>query len=294
MEVSADGGTNTPSVGEQSFSNRLKSVSALTDALDRIRKEKNRGKEAENTSEKIHQLTHEARNLVGRGEMNQGRSILDRAYAMAKIAIEEMRRGDTLVNEAKGHILITKEKTDSDAFFASYGEQDFETRLKNVDALTVSLDRIIKEKNAGKEVQDSSTLVQQMTEEARKLTRAGEFDKGRHVLDKAYVIVRASMEQLRRGDTLAETRHLTSKEEEYFHEMDRNDTYRMLVGILIAQEINSLDPMVKNFIVESAELRRQANQQGESRKFLEAIKSLENSTMALIRAIRESGLNIPG
>ncbi|MBF0173252.1 MAG: hypothetical protein HQL83_07385 [Magnetococcales bacterium] len=284
--------TTRSSFIEQHFELRLKSVQTLTDAMDRIREAKKVREETEQVSGQIHLLTREAQQLAGRGEFNKGHTLLDRAYAMAKTAIEQMRRGDTLVNEVEGHFLVTKEKRDGDD--SSYGEQNFEARLKTVDALTIALDRIIKEKNAGKEVQDASSQVHQYMEEARKLVGAGALDQGRNVLDKAYVIVKANIVQLRHGDVLVKILHFASAEEEYIYELDRNDTYRMLIGLLIEEAFDAMDPMIKKLIIQSAELRRQADQQGKAGHFEQAIKTLEDSTMELIKAIRGSGVNIPG
>ena len=52
--------------------------------------------------------------------------------------------------------------------------------------------------------------------------------------------------------------------------------------------------MTKSFLDKAAELRKQAEQQASAGDHEAAIKSLEDSTKNLVRAMRGSGVYIPG
>lgn len=221
-----------------------------------------------------------------RAKRNQARELLNSG---------DLKGASDRMTEATGLMFEAIRKADGGATHANKNEQDFERRLKSVDVLTDALDRIRKEKNAGKEAEKTSAVVHQLTSEARKLAGMGEIDKGRKELDKAYVTAKAGIEHLRRGDTLVRSLNFASKEEEYHYEVDRNDTHQMLIGMLLNKDGGTpTDPMIKKFITQAAELRRQADQQGAAGKFAEAIKTLEEATMELIKAIRGSGIYIPG
>ncbi|MBF0146950.1 MAG: hypothetical protein HQL84_11885 [Magnetococcales bacterium] len=220
-----------------------------------------------------------------RAKRDQARSLLDAGDL--KGASERTGEGTALMFEAI-------RKADGGATHASKNVQDFERRMKSVESLTDALDRVRKEKKAGEESNKISEQVHQMTGEAKALFNKGEVDKGRAILDKAYVTAKVGIEQLRRGDTLVRSLNFASKEEEYHYEVDRNDTHQMLIGMLLNKDGSSPDPRIKQFITNAAELRRQADQQGKAGKFAEAIKTLEDSTMELIKAIRGSGIYIPG
>ncbi|MBF0420421.1 MAG: hypothetical protein HQL78_09685 [Magnetococcales bacterium] len=220
-----------------------------------------------------------------RGKRDQARGLLNSGDL--KGASDRMGEGTSLVFEAV-------RKADGGATHASKNVQDFDRRMKSVEALTDALDRIRKEKKAGGDSAKISEQVHQMTSEARALSSKGEVEKGRVILDKAYVTAKVGIEHLRRGDTLVRSLNFATKEEEYRYELDRNDTHQMLIGMLLNKDGGKPDPMISKFITQAAELRRQADQQGSAGKFAEAIKTLEDSTMELIKAIRGSGIYIPG
>jgi len=102
---------------------------------------------------------------------------------------------------------------------------------------------------------------------------------------------------MRRGDTLVRSLNFATKREEYDYEIDRNDTHRMLVNVLLEERRASnpaLDRSVRNFLDEAARLRGEAEQQAQKGGFDAAIKTLEDSTRELVRAIRGAGVYIPG
>lgn len=294
VQGDTDSATKPVSQQERNFEQRLKSVDALTDALDRIRKEKKSDKEVEATIEQIHQLVKEARELKNKGEIENGLTVLNKAYVMAKVGIEQLRQGDILVNEFKGHKYEILNKNNGDINQIPYSQQNFELKLKIVDALTDTLDRIRKEKNTSKDAEKTIEQIHQLATDARRLTDAGEADQGQAALDKAYITAKVGIEQLQYGDSSAMALKFSSKKENFDYAIERNDTHRMLVGILLNKGSSTPDPIIKESIIRSAEFRRQANQQGEAGNFSEAILILEDSTMELIKAIRKSGIFVPG
>jgi tetratricopeptide (TPR) repeat protein len=83
------------------FDNRLESVKALQDALKRVSTEKNAGQQSAEAAKKVDQLVAEAVRQRDAGKIEQGRATLDQAYYTAKVAVQNLRQGDTLVKELK-------------------------------------------------------------------------------------------------------------------------------------------------------------------------------------------------
>ncbi len=82
---------------KRDFEARLDSARALLGAQQRITKEKSAGREAQDATRSIERQIAESQALAGQGRYEEARPVLDRAYLTARVSIEAMRRGDTLV-----------------------------------------------------------------------------------------------------------------------------------------------------------------------------------------------------
>lgn len=174
-------------------------------------------------------------------------------------------------------------------------KQDYLNRLDSINALMEAHGRVSQEKGKQEEGLKLDRIVAEKVDEADALYKAGELDRARTVLDEAYIAAKVAINTLRSGDTLVRSLHFASKEEEYHYEIDRNDTHQMLLQMLMKEKMEAgPDPMVKGFIDKSGELRKQAEQQAGSGDFDTAIKTLEESTKFLVRALRGAGIYIPG
>lgn len=86
--------------GEKSkrdFESRLESARALLTAQQRITQEKSAGRDAQNATRSIERQIAEAQAIAAQGRYDEARPILDKAYLTARVSIETLRRGDTLV-----------------------------------------------------------------------------------------------------------------------------------------------------------------------------------------------------
>jgi DNA-directed RNA polymerase subunit L len=100
---------------------------------------------------------------------------------------------------------------------------------------------------------------------------------------------------LRGGDTIVRTLNFASKAEEYLYEIDRNDAHRMLVQMLLKDKRGgATDTMVDHAVAEAARLRAQAEDEAGRRNHEAAVRTLEESTRELVKAIRGAGVYIPG
>ena len=82
---------------KRDFEARLESARALLAAQQRITQEKGATKEAQDAARSIERQIGEAQAIAAQGRYEDARPVLDRAYLTARVSIESMRRGDTLV-----------------------------------------------------------------------------------------------------------------------------------------------------------------------------------------------------
>lgn len=82
---------------KRDFEARLESTQALLAAQQRITREKSADTQAQDATRTIERQLGEAQSLAAQNRYEEARPVLDRAYLTARISIESMRRGDTLV-----------------------------------------------------------------------------------------------------------------------------------------------------------------------------------------------------
>lgn len=177
-------------------------------------------------------------------------------------------------------------------------EADYRARLDSVNALLGAYRRVASEKgSASKTVSETVAQIDKSVAEAARLAQGGKYKEGRTELDRAYLVAKAGISSLRSGDTLVRSLNFASKEEEYHYEIDRNDTHQMLIKVLVEEKRAGnplLDQQVQGFVTKSKELRSAAESAAAKRDHAQAVKLLEESTVELVRAIRNAGIYIPG
>lgn len=174
--------------------------------------------------------------------------------------------------------------------------RDFESRLESVKVLLAAQKRIGSEKHLDVKEGEISRKIEALIQQANALAAANKLDEARAALDQAYVVNKTAISGLRSGDTLVRSLHFATKEEEYRYEIDRNDTHKMLIQVLLAEKRGTpgIDAMVQKFLEQAAQLRATAEQLAAKGDYEGGVKMLENSTSELVRAIRSAGIYIPG
>lgn len=170
---------------------------------------------------------------------------------------------------------------------------DYNNRRDSVKALLSAQKRIADEKGNVADAAQASKTIEEMLAEADKFAADGRFEQARVLVDKAYLVAKASVGSMRSGDTLVRSLNFATKEDEYIYELDRNDTHLMLIKVLVEQK-SGRTPAVDVLVGKAAALRQQAETEATKKDFQEAIKLLESSTGELVRAIRGAGIYIPG
>jgi len=235
-------------------------------------------------------------NLSAIGLREQARAQLERA----RMAIDagNHAEADGFLSQATITLFEGVRMLDQDQSLVNKHQHDFDARLESVTALCTAYDRISQEKGQGQGVDsDLYPLVNRKLEAAKALRDEGRMAEGRKLLDEAYVAAKVGIEHLRGGDTLVRSLNFKSFEEEYVYELDRNDTHRMLVQVLLKEKMgadSSLESRVMKYMEKADVLRARAENEANAGRFEQAIKTLEESTREIVKAIRSSGVYIPG
>lgn len=172
-------------------------------------------------------------------------------------------------------------------------QEDYRDKRNSLAALLEALERIAQEKGT---TPTAAHSIRSQVAAADQLAAAGGIKQARVKLDKAYDAVKAEIEKLRSGDTLVRSLNFASKEEEYTYELDRNATHQMLVKLLLDDKKldSGTQAQVDLFIAEAGGMRKQAEAAASTGDFGRGVTLLEESTRALVRAIRRAGVYIPG
>lgn len=169
-------------------------------------------------------------------------------------------------------------------------------RKQSVIALRDAFNRISDENN---ETEIKAKVIKQLEQiiiRAEQLLAEGDNTTARIEIDKAYHLLKVTIESIRSGQTLVRSLLFESLEEEYHYEVDRNDTHSMLIILLVEEKEKSdyTREQINKFVEQAKLLRQQADAYAGDGAYEVAIGLMEQSTKQLIRAIRSAGIYIPG
>lgn len=224
---------------------------------------------------KAKDLLSQAKNAFRLGNNSEGSALLDQS--------------------AKSMFMAIRLATPSSAGDAKF-KHDFDKRRDSVNTLIEAFNRIANEQNEYSSSKKTNKQLGELITKADELQENGKYVPAKKELDKAYHLIKVSIESLRGGQTLVRSLNFATPEEEYDYEIDRNNTHKMLVKLLVNGKAKStyVQEMVTKFTHSANLLRIQAEQSAQDEKYEDAIKLLEQSTKQLVRSIRSAGIYIPG
>jgi hypothetical protein len=233
-------------------------------------------------------------NADAKARLAEARALIEQAKA--DHAAGNAEAANRRLGEATRTLMEAVRLTGTPAAVSAKHQTDFDRRKRSVDALVEAMERIGREKGADAQVAKAVGSVREMTARADALRDAGRVDEGQALLGAAHEVAAREVETLRGGDTLVRTLTFASKEEEYHYELDRNQTHEMLLRVLVEERQGGkgLNAMARKFVTEARALRGEAEDNARGGRYENAVKRLESSTGQLIRAIRSSGIYIPG
>ena len=203
-----------------------------------------------------------------------------------------------LLKQATSTMFEATRMIEKDQSFLVKDLRDFDARKESIQSLCTAYENIAEEKGiTSEEENELHAFVHQRLEQAVVLKDDNRVKEGRKMLDEAYVAAKVAIEHLRGGETLVHSLNFANSEEEYHYEVDRNDTHRMLVNVLLKEKMeknSGARSMVDKFLGKADLLRKQADAQALDGQYENAVGTLEQSTKEIVRAIRSAGIYIPG
>lgn len=242
------------------------------------------------------QQIKESDNQAARDKHQQAVSLFNKAK-LADSKGDEQQAEDLLKQATKAMFEATRMIKKDDSFMAK-DIRDFDERKASIEALCTAYENIANEKGIDKATENElHAFVFKRIDQAEELKKEERVKEGRKMLDEAYVAAKVAIEHLRGGETLVRSLNFASSEEEYHYEVDRNDTHRMLVDVLLKEKMKTnwgVEAMVSKFMESANELRARANEEAAEGQYETAVSTLEQSTKEIVRAIRSAGIYIPG
>ncbi len=226
---------------------------------------------------------------------------LQSARQLVKEAEGELRAGDYLAANDKldGALELVNRETrrlsEGEVSAASL-QRTYERRLRTVLTFLAAYERVAGEKQPGAATEAQVDEIKRLVGEAEALAATGKLDQGIDRLDRAYRAARGDIRELRDGETLTRSLDFASPEEEYAYERNRNDSHIMLLKFALSEQRPSGERLsaIEGLREQALEQRSQGEKLAGGGDFAKAIEVLVQSTDRLLKAIRMSGIFIPG
>ncbi|MBK8324916.1 MAG: hypothetical protein IPL06_20170 [Betaproteobacteria bacterium] len=221
----------------------------------------------------------------------------ERAREIHRKAADACRSGDLegasrLLPQASLAMFEGVRLSGAETVVADKRRADYDARLESARSLAAAQRRIALEKKGVSGAAETSRTIDTLIAQAEREAGAGDLETARGTLERAYLVAKASIGSMRGGDTLVRSLDFATKEEEYRYEVDRNDTHRMLLMLLVSDPAKAASAQAASGKAKS--LRDEAERRAGAGAHAEAVGLLEESTKELVRAIRAAGIYIPG
>lgn len=219
-------------------------------------------------------LYQQAVEAAQRGDLARRDALLDES---AKTLFEAVRLVDTPIHMDKGRL-------------------DFARRRDSIEALADAYVRVAAEKDQVDAGEALRTRILAQLEVADELLAGDDLDGARARLDEAYAHLRSVLGEIRDGDTLVQSLSFDTPEQEYLYELDRNETHRILIEVLLTEKFDNpaTRARVTPHLEAAADKRANADGSASEKNFDEAIELMEASTREYVRALRLAGVYVPG
>jgi tetratricopeptide (TPR) repeat protein len=134
-----------------------------------------------------------------------------------------------------------------------------------------------------------------LMDKAEAQAAAGDFQEANVLLDNAYKIVVSTLNKMMAAETITYGVKFDTPAEEFQHELARNIGYEGLVPIALAQSNATRDIAVlaESYVQRSRVLRSTAQQQSAGGDYPAALKTIQEATAHLQRALHTAGIFVP-
>lgn len=221
------------------------------------------------------QLVDQAKNEVADGRFEEANEKLDEALRLVNSETRRLSASDM------------KQQRDRDVY---------EKRHNSVEIFLSAYKRVAGEKALSAATAGHVAEIETMIGEAERLAESGRIGEANALLERAYLSARGDLREMREGDRLTRSLNFETAEEEYRYERDRNDSHVALLQYAISEKnpTQVRRARIEELRKDSLVSRNRAEEQAARGDYPAAIDALVHSTDTLLKAIRMSGVWIPG
>lgn len=230
----------------------------------------------------------------------QARAKLDEARAARARAIELMGREHYGAAEQAANDALRLLREAMRAVSASTRDEaslraDYQARLDRVRGFREAYERIQSEKSRARGGVLDEGALDALVAQAGQQARAGHYQEASALLNRASAFLETALTRLRDRETLVHELKFASVEEELRYERDRNQSYVLLLEIVIAEQKvqTGARATVQRAIESNLQARAQADEAARRADTKSALQILETATHALSQALRQAGVPVP-
>ena len=135
-------------------------------------------------------------------------------------------------------------------------------------------------------------MVQELVAEAEDLAQAEHFKEANQRLVTAAGMLESALSRARDKETLVHALVFNSPEEEFAYELQRNDSYELLIKLMVSEEtiVGSAQGYIQKKAVENQRIKEAAKALAEQGDLKAALSKIENATEQLVKALRMGGV----
>ncbi len=175
-------------------------------------------------------------------------------------------------------------------------KEEYKRRHHAVRTFLAAYERVAQDKQLSTGSTVQMAQIRELIGTAEGLAQDGHMNDANDTLETAYHMARGDIREMRDGKTLTRSLDFTSPEEEYRYEHDRNDSHIMLLQFAINEKPPPASRLVRidQMREEAMAIRGKAEANASSGEHVAAIEAIARSTDTLLKAIRMSGVWVPG
>lgn len=169
-------------------------------------------------------------------------------------------------------------------------------RLQTVEAFMKAYERVSQEKKKNTVIEGQLADIRSVVESAKRHAANGDHAEAIALLDQAYNAARGDIREFRDGETLTRSLDFKSAAEEYEYEHRRNESHFVLLQFAISEKAPpaTRKQYIDKLREDADSLRDKAEKEAEAGNHAAGVQQLVESTDTLLKAIRMTGLYIPG
>lgn len=259
----------------------IATAGTMLDALKRQNAEKRGGKDGEIAA--IENQRRDVDSALKAGELDRADALNRDAYLRIKTAIASLQPATDLKS---GSAALAAGGREPSIAADAAAQRNYPRRRDSALSLIETGKRIAAEKRA---TRPEFAQAEGLVKEAEGLANSGKHAEGLLRVDRAYLLARDAVRNLRGGEELTAGRGFASKADEFRYEQSRNDDYQGLIGGVIEGQS---DPSWAQAANQAKRLRSEAEKTAKGGDFDAALRKIEESTNALKDILRRAGFPI--